>query len=118
MDEHRKTARRRVLKGAIAAFNARHSTTPCTVRDISDTGCRLLVGAGASIPDTFELIIDIDGIIVPCEVIRRTSTEVGVRFIAPIEHRAPTRKQVVQAVQPPKAPSLRSKGLRKPDPAK
>jgi hypothetical protein len=109
MTEGRSTPRRRVLKGAIAAFNARHSTIPCTVRDISDTGCRLLISGAVAIPDTFELIVEIDGLVAPCEVVRRTNTEIGVRFTGPVERRAPLRAQIVQAIGPAAAPTLRSK---------
>ena len=37
-EEKRRGPRRRVLKGAIVAYNDRRSTMPCSVRDTSDTG--------------------------------------------------------------------------------
>jgi hypothetical protein len=105
--EQRVHVRRRVLKGAVATFNGRHSTIPCTVRDLSATGCRLLTTGSTSIPDTFELMTDLDGTVVACEVIRRTATELGVKFTGPIEQRPPERAQVLTATRPAIKPSLR-----------
>ena len=68
-EEKRRGPRRRVLKGAIVAYNDRHSTMPCFVRDISDTGARLRMDCSMSPPDTFLLIIELDGIEVDCEVV-------------------------------------------------
>lgn len=113
MVEQRVSLRRRVLKGAVAAFNGRHATIPCTVRDVSATGCRLLTTGSVAIPDTFELITDLDGTVVACEVIRRTNTELGVKFVGPIEQRPPERVQVVIATRPASKPSLRRTAILK-----
>lgn len=107
MSNGRKSSRRRVLKGALAAFNGRHSAIPCTVRDFSDTGCRLACEAWTSVPDRFELVIDLDGLIVECAVAWRRNGEIGVKFAAPPERREPRRTQVLDAVVPPKKASLR-----------
>ncbi len=96
----RTSERRRILKGAIAAFNLRHSTIPCTVRDISETGCRLKTMGSIALPDTFELIIELDALIVPCEVVWRTTNEAGVRFTGPAQPYTRTRSQVVTSYQP------------------
>ena len=114
MTELRVSQRRRVLKGAVAAFNARHSTIPCTVRDMSDTGCRLLTAGSISIPDTFELMIELDGTVVGCQVVRRSKTELGVAFIGLIEQRAPERLQALSMTRPTSAPSLRRVPIAKP----
>jgi PilZ domain len=104
--ERRQAPRRRVLKGAIVAFNDRRSTLPCTVRDISDTGARLRIDGFINAPDTFDLIIEIDGLEVPCEVVSRKAGEVAVRFVSP-PHMVPARRaQVVNALVRTK-PTLR-----------
>jgi hypothetical protein len=103
----RKSLRRRVLKGAVAAFNARHSTIPCTVRDLSDDGCRIATPSWQSVPDTFELIVELDGLSVPCEVAWRRNGHLGVRFTDKPRIQEPRRQQVVDAIVPPKRPSLR-----------
>lgn len=111
--ERRQTPRRRVLKGGIVAFNERYSTLPCTVRDISDTGAKLRIDGSINAPDKFDLIVEIDGIEVPCEVVSRKANEISVRFIAPPRTVAPRRVQVVKALVPTTPPTLR----RQPKPA-
>lgn len=108
-DEKRRTPRRRVLKGAIVAYNDRRSTIPCTVRDISDTGARLNADGSINVPDTFLLIVELDGIEADCRVVRRKSPELAVTFLSPPRKIAPTRAQVVTAIIPEGKPSLRRK---------
>lgn len=103
----RKSNRRRVLKGAVAAFNNRHSTIPCIVRDFSETGCRLSAEGSVNIPDTFELVIELDGMSVDCLVVWRRGGTIGVKFTSPPVERQPRRQQVVGAMVPPEKPSLR-----------
>ena len=106
-DDRRGATRRRVLKAGIVAFNGRHSTMPCVVRDLSDTGARLLVTSSIGVPDTFELIIELDGIEANCEVVTRTAREVRVKFPTPPRYVIARRTQIVEAVAPKKAISLR-----------
>jgi hypothetical protein len=105
--ERRQAQRRRVLKGGIVAFNDHYSSLPCTVRDISDTGARLRIDGSINAPDRFDLIIEIDGLEVPCEVVSRKGSEIAVRFISPPCMKAPRRVQIVQALVPTKTPTLR-----------
>ena len=108
--ERRGAERRRVLKAGIIAFNGRHSTLPCTVRDLSETGARIAVTGTVSAPDTFELIIELDGIEASCEVVLRRPNEVRVRFSEPPRTVAPRRIQVVgQSVSAKAAASIRRK---------
>ena len=67
-DDARIAPRRRVLKAGVAASNDRHITVACTVRDVSATGARLRTDSSLSIPDTFELIIEVDGLEANCEL--------------------------------------------------
>jgi hypothetical protein len=99
--------RRRVLKSGIAASNDRRLTVNCTVRDISDTGARLRVEGSMTVPDTFELLIPLDGLEAPCQVVWRKGGDVGVKFLSAPRIAAPKRAQVISAVVPPKAISLR-----------
>jgi hypothetical protein len=105
--ERRQTQRRRVLKGGIVAFNDHYSSLPCTVRDISDTGARLRIDGSMNAPDTFDLIIEIDGLEAPCEVVSRKGGEIAVRFVSPPRRIAPRRVQIVKALVPTKPPTLR-----------
>jgi CheY-like chemotaxis protein len=94
--DKRAAARKRMLKGGIITFGGRQMTQGCVVRDISSSGARLQVRHPIGVPDTFELIIELDGIEVPCEVVRRGASEIGVRFVARVDRVAPKRVQVVE----------------------
>ena len=111
-EDKRRSPRRRVLKGAIVAYNDRHSTIPCTVRDISDTGARLRTEGTVSAPDTFLLIVEIDGLEADCSVVWRKAPDLAVRFVSPPRKVPPKRAQVVTALAHGQKPSLR----RKPNP--
>ena len=106
-NDGRVALRRRVLKAGIAASNDRHLTVACTVRDVSATGARLRAESSVSIPDTFELIIEVDGLEADCQVIWRKANEVGVKFLAAPRIVAVKRAQVINALAPAKAPTLR-----------
>lgn len=113
-DEPRHTARRRMLKAGMICFNDRHSTLPCTVRDLSDEGARLRLNGSVDAPDTFELFIELDGVWVECEVVWRSNNEIGVAFTSPKIQEAPRRKQVLlQTDKVTAKPSLRRKPVRK-----
>jgi hypothetical protein len=103
----RGSPRRRVLKAGIAASNDRRLTVRCTVRDISETGARLRIEGSMTVPDTFELIIELDGLEAPCQAVWRKGGEVGVKFLAAPRIVAAKRAQVVGAVVPQRALSLR-----------
>ena len=105
--EARVAPRRRVLKAGIAASNERRLTVACMVRDVSTTGARLRVDGSVAIPDTFELIIEVDGLEADCQVVWRKGSEVGARFLAAPRMVAAKRVQVINALAPAKAPTLR-----------
>ena len=90
----RLATRQRVLKACIIAYSGRHVTQVAAVRDISEDGARLRVENASGVPDTFELILDLDGIEADCEVVWRKLKEVGVRFTA-TRVVPPTRVQIV-----------------------
>ena len=96
-DEHRSNPRRRVLKSGLVAFNQRHATLSCAVRDLSDTGALLRLSEVAHVPQHFELIVELDGLEADCEVIWRRGRDIGVRFSAPPRKAAPRRSQSVGA---------------------
>lgn len=106
MDETRSDTRRRQLKAATIAYSDRHLTIGCSLRDISETGARIET-THPTVPDTFVLIVDLDGLEADCEVIWRRQNLVGVRFLGPPRQVAPKRQQVVQPGTIARAPSLR-----------
>ena len=103
----RMSPRRRVLKAGIAATNDRHITVACVVRDISATGARLRVEGSLTIPDTFELIIEVDGLEANCEVVWRRGGDIGARFLGAPRIVAAKRTQSVNPLVPVKAQSIR-----------
>jgi hypothetical protein len=107
--EPRRAPRRRVLKAAIAAWSDRRLTTSCSVRDLSPTGARLRTESSIGMPDTFELIIETDGLEADCQVVWRKANEVGVKLLSAPRTTAPKRVQVVSALVPAQAASLRRK---------
>ncbi len=105
--ELRNALRKRVLKGGFIAFSARHATLPCVVRDISASGARLQVEQATTVPDTFELIVELDGFEAPCVVVWRRATEVGVTFLSTPAKVMPKRQQVVGVTSPINKATLR-----------
>ncbi len=108
-DDARIAPRRRMLKAGKIAYSDRHVTIGCTVRDMSATGARLRVEGSVTAPDTFELLIALDGLEANCKVVWRRETEIGVRFVGAPRTVAPKRTQSITAVAPTQAPSLRRK---------
>lgn len=97
--ERRGAVRRRVLKGAIMAFNERHSALPCTVRDLSTSGARIRADGTAYVPDEFILIIELDGTEADCSVVSRRGKDMGVKFTSPLRAVKPRRAQIVAALR-------------------
>lgn len=108
-DDARIAPRRRMLKSAKIAYSDRHVTLNCTVRDISATGAKLRVEGSVTAPDTFELLIPLDGMEANCEVVWRKEADIGVRFLGAPRTVAPKRAQVINALVPTQAPTLRRK---------
>jgi hypothetical protein len=107
-NDQRTAQRRKQLKAGVITFRNRHATLPCAVREISEAGARLEVDP-TLVPDTFELLVEIDGLEADCEVVWRRKGMIGVRFRGETRRAAPRRLQVVTSVRPPIRPSLRRK---------
>jgi len=108
--EHRRSIRKRVLKGGVITYAARQTSIPCVVRDISEGGAHLMTDLAPHLPQSFHLIIEIDGIEVDCELAWRKAKDVGVRFVALPRAIARRRLQVLGEAGTPveeAKPSLR-----------
>jgi hypothetical protein len=102
MEERRTHPRRRILKTALVTFNEHRSTLPCTVRNMSDTGCSLEFDWDfAMLPERFALIIEVDGQEVDCEVRWSRRRRCGVQFLGPFKPSSIHRKQVLHASPEP-----------------
>jgi PilZ domain-containing protein len=80
MVEKRAKARRRTLKVGKIVFNGRCSVIDCTVRDLSDTGACLELPAGIGFPNSFDLMLGLEGWRRPCTVTWRSRNRIGVAF--------------------------------------
>lgn len=94
-DESRIAPRRRALKAGIISYSQGNITFPCVVKDISDTGARIKTPGDQQVPDTFQLLIELDGLAADCEVVWRNDGQVGVQFIGQPQVNVPTRTQVL-----------------------
>jgi c-di-GMP-binding flagellar brake protein YcgR len=80
--QRRGQQRHRVLKsGKIILENL--SSLSCQLRDLSDTGAKLIVANGMILPKTFRLFITADNSIRDVEVAWRKTDSVGVHFLGP-----------------------------------
>lgn len=79
MDERRKAQRRRILKAGSITFNV-DGGVDCRVRNMSPVGACLEVASQIGIPDDFVLVVETDHVRMPCHVIWRTATRLGVAF--------------------------------------
>lgn len=78
MDEHRTAPRRRLLKTGKISFGG--GAIDCTVRNLSETGAALEVNSPVGIPEQFTLVIEPNQIHVPCRVVWRKETRIGIHF--------------------------------------
>jgi len=78
--DERQTPRHRTLKGGKIVINDGRSTFDCTIRNLSDTGAKLIVTSTLGIPQRFELAMA-DGRKFQCEMAWHTEGEIGVRFL-------------------------------------
>jgi hypothetical protein len=79
MVETRIAPRHRVSKPAQIEYGG--DKTPCTIRDLSETGAALeLSDLRATAPQAFNLIIPEDKLKLPCRVVWRKGFRMGVTF--------------------------------------
>lgn len=81
-EDNRDAPRHRTLKGGLIVINDGFSTFDCTIRNLSETGAKLVVTNSLPIPPRFDLALN-DGRRFACETAWRTETEIGVRFLLP-----------------------------------
>lgn len=86
----------RTLKGAYAAFNHEFSVVPCTIKEESETGAKLQFDDAWWAPDTFTLVVEIDGYKVECEKVWHQGHLYGVRFTGEKTKIGMGRRQTVQ----------------------
>jgi len=80
LDERRGSERRRVVRAAEIFVEGEAGAISCVMVDVSQTGARLRMPDGASVPDRFRLSVEAMAINATCEVRWRRANEIGVRF--------------------------------------
>ena len=81
--DKRRARRRQIGQRAWVDFGPGSRVQPCVVKDMSDTGARLVLTSGGLAPAEFVLHFAIDGSVGRrCEVRWQRSGEIGVKFTA------------------------------------
>lgn len=83
MDDKRKVPRRRVLKEGKIVYADGLRVLDCTIRDISESGARLLIANTVGLPDKFHLFEKSSGLIYPAAIAWRQANAIGVKFEGP-----------------------------------
>jgi len=78
--ERRRAPRQRTLLGGKLVHSGGLFSMNCVLRNLSDTGARLSLPAGAGAPDSFDLIDLKHGVAFSCRVVWRQYPMVGVAF--------------------------------------
>ena len=78
--ERRPKSRKQVLVGGIVAFDGGQRSFDCTIRDLSETGARVLAAKGAEFPPRFYLINIRDRVAYDARPVRSDGSEAGIIF--------------------------------------
>ena len=87
----RHLSRQRVLKSAKIVSLNNWSVMDCTVRDLSDTGARLICKDQAGLANEFRFLLPSENTICNAKVVWRRGDLVGIQFTSE-KTRAPVRK--------------------------
>jgi hypothetical protein len=93
----RDSPRRRTLKGGTIFFHALHPGIACVMMNLSGKGAKLKVDDIDWVPSRFDLLVDLDGRKVGCEVAWTRDNEIGVGFVGDWVQ---VRKPRIQSLQP------------------
>ena len=81
LDPNQRVApRMRTLIAAKISFNNGQSTLDCLIRNLSDTGAKLIVSAAIALADSFDLLIPQKSVTRRVRIVWRRGEEMGVRF--------------------------------------
>lgn len=79
-DNKRIAPRNKVLKGAKIVHLSNWSLADCTIRDLSETGAKLIVGDQVAVPNEFRFLITSENTIRNARVVWRRGDMVGITF--------------------------------------
>ena len=78
--DRRESVRRKTLKAGKIVFNGRKSAFDCPVRNMSETGAKVVLLSTLGVPEMVDLDLE-DGATYSCRVARQTLTELGLEFL-------------------------------------
>ena len=78
----RKASRKRVILGAKVIYNEGAFSLDCRIRDISDSGARIVLSASSIIPTRVVLVDIRNSIAYEAEVVWLKAPEFGLRFLS------------------------------------
>lgn len=78
--ERRPKARKQVLLTGIIASDGGEQSLDCTIRDLSETGARIVPAKGVQLPERFYLINVRDRVAYDAKLVRSNGTDAGVVF--------------------------------------
>ncbi len=81
--ERRRSPRHRTLKGALVVFGNRQRVLDCLIRNVSDGGAKISLESTRDVPETFELLVPREHVIVSARAVWRTDHEIGLETIGP-----------------------------------
>ena len=80
--ERRPNPRRRTLFAGLVVHSAGRFSFPCTIKDMSAGGARIVFTAGSAVPSQIEVINRSNGAVYHCDVIWTSNIAAGLKFIA------------------------------------
>lgn len=81
-DPRRNEFRRRVIKGGKIVYNKRQTVIDVSIRDLTNSGAKLITQSPQSLPRNFQLEF-MDGNVRSCELRWGQGTTFGVKFLDP-----------------------------------
>src|SRR3954452_22989390 len=78
--DQRVAPRMRTLIAARISFNNGQSALDCLIRNLSDTGAKLIVSAAVTLPECFDLIVPQKSLTRRARIAWRRGEAIGVRF--------------------------------------
>jgi 3-phosphoglycerate kinase len=78
--DRREAVHRKTLKAGKIVFNGRKSAFDCTVRNMSETGAKVVLLSTLGVPGMVDLDLE-EGTTYACRVARKTLTELGLEFL-------------------------------------
>lgn len=98
MSERRTVTRQKSLLRGRIHFNHKRAAIDCVIRDVSETGARLVFSSVVPVPDAFDLYIPQKETTLRAQVQWRHGDEIGVIFaqVAPMADETPAEAEIAE----------------------